>query len=49
MCKQRGRQHRHANELARLTPTIDYSALVETTDPTQLTGQLQIPTDGGVR
>ena len=40
---------RHANELARLTPTIDYSALVETTDPTQLIGQLQIPTDGGVR
>jgi putative transposase len=42
---------RHRNELARLTPTIDYRALVETTDPTQLPGQLQIPvdTDGGAR
>lgn len=37
---------RHANELARLTPTIDYNALTVTTDPAQLAGQLQIPVDG---
>ena len=40
---------RHANDLARLAPPIDYNALAETTDPTQLAGQMQIPTDGGVR
>ncbi len=41
---------RHANDLARLAPSIDYRALVETTDPAQLAGQLQIPTEGeGVR
>jgi putative transposase len=42
---------RHALELARLGPSIDYSALVETKDPDQLAGQLQIPLDAnaGVR
>ena len=35
---------RHAVELAALTPPIDYTALVATTDPDQCPGQLQIPT-----
>jgi putative transposase len=34
---------RHAAELAALSPPIDYSGLVETTDPDQLPGQLMIP------
>ena len=41
----------HTLELTRLTPPIDYHALIETTDPTQIAGQLQIPVaaDGGAR
>ena len=35
--------HRHAAHLARHAPAIDYSGLVETTDPTQIPGQLIIP------
>ena len=35
---------RHTEQLARLTPTIDYSVLTETLDPNQCPGQLHIPT-----
>ena len=38
---------RHTNMLARLTPPIDYSVLVETLDPNELAGQLQIPVAHG--
>ena len=39
---------RHTHQLAGLR--IDYRCLIETTDPTQIAGQLQIPdTEGGVR
>ena len=34
---------RHARQLAEHAPAIDYSGLVETTDPTQIPGQLMIP------
>jgi putative transposase len=34
---------RHAAELAQLSPAIDYSGLIETTDPEQCPGQLMIP------
>lgn len=34
---------RHAARLAELAPAITYTALVETTDPAQCPGQLQIP------
>ena len=34
---------RHAAQLAEHAPAIDYSGLVETTDPTQIPGQLMIP------
>ena len=40
---------RHTHELARLTPSIDYSGVVETTDPNELAGQLQLPITGGAR
>ena len=41
---------RHTDMLARLAPAIDYSVLVETIDPNELAGQLQIPVaDGGAR
>ena len=41
---------RHTQNLARLTPLIDYSVLIETVDPNELAGQLQIPVaDGGAR
>ena len=35
---------RHSIELDRLTPRIDYTTLVESTDPAQCPGQLHIPT-----
>ena len=38
----------HIDILAKLNPPIDYRALIETTDPNELAGQLQISTsDGG--
>ena len=41
---------RHTQNLDRLTPLIEYSVLVETVDPNELAGQLQIPVaDGGAR
>ena len=41
---------RHTDLLTRLTPSIDYSVLVETIDPNELAGQLQIPVaDGGAQ
>ena len=38
---------RHTQELARLAPSIDYSVLIETVDPSQCPGQLHIPTTAG--
>ena len=35
---------RHSIELDRLTPRIDYTTLVESTDPAQCPGQLHNPT-----
>ena len=40
---------RHADELARLHPPIDYRVLVETAEPNQCPGQLAIPTNDRTR
>ena len=37
---------RHAALLAERSPAIDYSALIDTTDPAQIPGQLMIPGNG---